>query len=90
MMQEEINDKNQRLSLIEDIMKMHRLFSKYDNKPNSEYKNNPAGIFDRLYDMDINDLEITAQLMEMKLNKALREEEAFIKDLLKGMSDEEV
>jgi hypothetical protein len=80
MMDEE---RNYKLCLIEDIIKMDKLLSKYDNKGTQE-KEQPADMFDRLYDMTINDLEITEALMEMRLNKILRNQQDQFIHMLKG------
>lgn len=82
MMEEE---KHYKTCLIEDIMKAERLLCNPQETPTPEIISNPAAIFDRLYDMSINDLEITNGLISIRLEKKMKQQmDSFMNMLSKG------
>jgi hypothetical protein len=65
------DDRKEKITLIEDIMRAKRLLFGMGETDHQESVLNPTAEFDRLYDLTINELEIKQAVLEMKANKLM-------------------
>lgn len=79
--QEAINDNlKEKISLVEDIFKVGRLLYAWRPVDNEAFIFNPSAMFDKLYDMEIPDLELLLASMSAEMSLIARELAGFASD----------
>ena len=65
------DNRNERLILIEDIMKAKKLLFGLGDQSQIEAINNPGALIDKYYDMAVIDLDIINIVLERKINRLM-------------------